>query len=151
VAITAVGSGCGRNVISNLACGIHPIMAGFAREGVSCQYVVIKYTGHIVTGRVVALVACNRNIARGGMRMRRRILSGNRYAICHCTHAVVAAGLAASARNDDCWIRMVRKGRSKCRRVVAVVTFYGNTRMAGRAGIGASTNGDSAVVTRRTR
>ena len=71
MAIAAVGIGGGRYVISNLACGIQPIMAGFARNGVSCQYVVIEYTRHIVTGRVVALIACNRNIARGGMWMRR--------------------------------------------------------------------------------
>ena len=63
----------------------------------------------------------------------------------------MTAGLTAGAGYNDRWIGMVQEGRAKCRRSVAVITFYRDTWMAGRAGIGAGANGDSAVVARRTR
>ena len=83
--------------------------------------------------------------------MRRRILSGDRDAISHCAHAVVAAGLTAGPRYHDRRIRMVRKGRAKCRRGMAIVAFYGNAWMPRWTGVGAGTNRDNAVVARRTR
>jgi hypothetical protein len=125
-------------------------MAGFTRDGVCCQYCVIEHAGHLITGRIVAEIACDRNTARRRVRMWRRILSGDRYAICHCAHAVMAAGLTAGARYNDRRIGMVRKGRGKCRGGVAIVTFHGNTRMARQTGIGAGTNCDGAIMTRRT-
>lgn len=126
-------------------------MAGFARDGMCRQYCVIEHASHLVTGRVVAEITCDRNIARGGMRIWRRILPGDRHAICQRAHTVMAAGLTAGPRYHNRWIGMVRKGRAECRRRVAIVTFHRNTWMTRRAGIGAGTNCDSAVVARRTR
>ena len=63
----------------------------------------------------------------------------------------MTACLTAGAGYNDRRIGMVQEGRAKCRRGVAVITFYGNAWMAGRTGVGAGANCDSAVVTRRTR
>jgi hypothetical protein len=63
----------------------------------------------------------------------------------------MTAGLTAGPRHNDRCIGMVRKGRAKCRRGVAVVTFYRNAWVASRIGIGAGPDRNYAVVTRRTR
>ena len=63
VAIAAVGSGRGRYVINNLACSTQPVVAGFTRDGVRRQYCVIEHTRHLVTGRIVAEIARERDIA----------------------------------------------------------------------------------------
>ena len=60
----------------------------------------------------------------------------------------MTAGLTAGAGYNDRRIGMVQEGRAKCRRGVAVITFYGNVWMARRIWIGAGANGDNAVVTR---
>jgi hypothetical protein len=60
----------------------------------------------------------------------------------------MTAGLTASTGYDDRRIGMVQEGRAKCRRGVAVITFYGYAWMARRAGIRVGANRDNSVVTR---
>ena len=96
VAVAAIGS---RGYMRRgLADGTESIVTGAAREGMTRQDTMIEYTAQVETGGVVANVTGLSDVARQRVRMRRRILAGNRHTIRLLARAIVAARLTAGAR-----------------------------------------------------
>lgn len=135
VTVTAVGSRKRGYMPGDLPCGAQAVVTRAARDGVPRQYAVIEHTAHVVAGGVVADVAGLRNVARRGVRIRRRVLAGNRHAIRHRARAIMAARLTAGTRHDDFRIGMIRERslERSCR--VTGITFHGDVWMPRRARI----------------
>lgn len=149
VAVAAVGRWGNGYMTSDHAGGTQSIVTGLTRDGVPRQCPVIERTTQVESGGGVAAVTGLSNVARIGVRIRRRVFPGNRYAIGHHTPAIMAAALTAGARHDNLGIGVIRKRSRECRRGMTRVAFRGNAWVPRRTGIARGTNRDRAVVAGR--
>lgn len=150
VAVAAIGSQRRGDMRRGLTDGTESIVTRLTRDGVPRQDTVIENTAQVVRGGAVANVTGFSDVARQRVRMRRRILAGNRHTIRLHAQAIVAARLTAGARYDDLGIGVIQKRGLEGRRRVTGIAFHRNTWMPRGTGIGIGANRDSAIVTGRT-
>lgn len=150
VAVAAIGIQRRGDMRRGLTDGTESIVTRLTRDGVPRQDTMIENTAQVETGSVVAGVTGHSNEARQRVRMRRRILAGNRHTIRLLALAIVAARLTAGARYNDLGIGVIQKRGLERRRRVTGIAFHRNTWMPRGIGIGISANRDSAIVTART-
>ena len=112
------------------------------------QHAVVEHPAQVVARRAMAEVAGLRDVARGRVRIRRRILADDRHAVAHHARTVVAATLTAGARHDHLGIVVIRERRRERRRRVTRIAFRGDARMPGGARIGRRADRNGAVVAR---
>ena len=146
VAVAAIGSR--GDMRKGFTDGTETIVTRLTLDGMPRQDTMIENTAQVIRGGGVANVTFFSDVARQRVRMRRRILAGNRHTI-RLRLAIVAARLTAFA-SDELGIGVIHKIGLERRRRVTGIAFHRNTWMPRGTGIGISADRDSAIVTGRT-